>query len=167
MTLVASVRDIPMTSGATWYQPLVHDPDGPIVWEGRIYRCRGHAANAARKVLLDRESPGLRFVAKRRGRKSGSFVSQNYSREYRIWRNMWSRCYNPLCPSYRFYGAKGVRVCDAWLDFKVFYQDIGPIPLGYSIDRINPEGNYEPLNVRLADAKTQANNKRKTTKAIS
>lgn len=70
-------------------------------------------------------------------------------REYGIWRSMKSRCYVKSSSNYRYYGAKGVTVCDRWLkDFRVFLADMGPCPENYTIDRIDPCGNYEPANCR-------------------
>ena len=68
----------------------------------------------------------------------------------KCWHNMKSRCYNPNCPTYKWYGARGVKVCDRWrYSFENFYADVGDPPEGKSLDRwpdIN--GNYEPENWR-------------------
>lgn len=82
------------------------------------------------------------------------------SRTYRIWRGMQSRCFNPKVKEYRYYGARGIIVCDRWRDFRNFLADMGEIPSGLSIDRINNDGNYEPGNCKWSTAKEQANNRR-------
>jgi len=63
---------------------------------------------------------------------------------------MIDRCMNPKCNRYEFYGAKGISVHRAWLTFPRFEQDFGyskPGP-GYTIDRIDSDGDYEPGNVQ-------------------
>jgi hypothetical protein len=82
------------------------------------------------------------------------------SRLYRIWAGMKERCRNPKCKAYRYYGGRGITVCERWLkSFEDFAADVGEPPEGTSIDRINNDGNYEPGNVRWATMKTQAGNR--------
>lgn len=82
--------------------------------------------------------------------------------EYRVWIDMKRRCYNPERNEYKYYGGKGVTVCDRWLEsFTNFIADMGARPSdGYQIDRIDTYGNYCPENCRWVTAKTNSNNKR-------
>ena len=85
----------------------------------------------------------------------------NYnSGAYISYRKMMDRCLNPKNNTFHSYGAKGITVCQRWIDgFKFFLEDMGPRPDGCSIDRIDNSGNYEPSNCRWADISTQASNK--------
>lgn len=87
-----------------------------------------------------------------------------FPRTYRIWLAMRRRCIDPKLPSWDDYGGRGIRVCDKWSDYTTFLLDMGECPPGYSIDRIDPNGNYEPGNVRWASASEQARNTRKTAR---
>lgn len=81
---------------------------------------------------------------------------------YYVWASMKDRCYNPKSASFSNYGGRGITVCDRWKSsYKDFYSDMGPRPDGYSIDRIDVDGNYEPGNCRWADQKTQQRNQRR------
>lgn len=79
---------------------------------------------------------------------------------YGSWRSMISRCNNPNNWDYYNYGGRGIIVCDRWLNFDNFVEDMGPKPEGFSIDRINPNGNYEKSNCRWASPIDQTNNRR-------
>lgn len=66
---------------------------------------------------------------------------------YNSWRSMKERCYMKSNISYKNYGAKGVTVCDRWLTFANFLEDMGERPEGCVLSRNNDSGNYEPGNV--------------------
>jgi len=86
---------------------------------------------------------------------------------YNSWRAMVRRCTNPKDKDYKRYGAKGISVYPAWMDYATFRDAMGE-PVGTeTLDRIDPAGNYEPNNVRWASPTVQARNVkiRKTTKS--
>ena len=83
------------------------------------------------------------------------------NRLYRIWISMKTRCYNPNFHAYKKYGGVGIEIYKKWRNnFEEFYN--WSISNGYkdnlSIDRINPNGNYEPDNCRWADRTIQSRN---------
>jgi hypothetical protein len=82
-------------------------------------------------------------------------------RAYSTWEGMWSRCRSKGNSAYPRYGGQGVTVCERWQKFENFLSDMGEPPLGKTLDRINPFGNYEPSNCRWATLKEQAQNTRK------
>jgi hypothetical protein len=83
------------------------------------------------------------------------------TRIFKIWTGIRKRCNNPKCKSYKWYGGRGVKISDKWDNFIDFYNDMKE---GYaddlSLDRINPNGNYEPGNCRWATSKIQNRNRR-------
>jgi hypothetical protein len=83
-----------------------------------------------------------------------------------IWYGMLNRCYNPMDTSFRLYGARGISVCDRWLDFKNFIEDVGNRN-SLTLDRIDPDGDYSPNNCRWATKSQQAKNKRPNEKIRS
>ena len=94
-------------------------------------------------------------------RTHGHTVGRNRSPEYLSWRAMHQRCSSPKTRSFEHYGGRGIKVCERWGSFEAFLEDMGARPsLSHSIDRIETNGNYEPLNCRWATASEQQLNKR-------
>jgi len=85
------------------------------------------------------------------------------SPEYRTWCGMNERCHNQNCPGYKYYGSRGITVCDEWRrgpgGFERFFAYMGPRPPGMSIDRIRRLEGYKPGNVRWASKKLQSDNR--------
>jgi hypothetical protein len=73
---------------------------------------------------------------------------------------MKSRCTNPNNIDYRNYGGRGIVICQRWQTFENFLQDMGPRPPGYSIERIDVNGNYEPSNCKWIPHNEQWKNRR-------
>jgi hypothetical protein len=90
-------------------------------------------------------------------------ISQN--RLYRIWTDMKKRCYQAERKNYKYYGAKGIRICDEWLDKENGFYNFADWALshGYAdnltIDRIDSKGNYEPINCQWKTMREQERNK--------
>lgn len=79
---------------------------------------------------------------------------------HKKWDSMIQRCTNINNASWKYYGAKGITVCDRWLVFENFYKDIGHrLDKGLSIDRIDNSKGYEPNNCRIATSSEQIANR--------
>jgi len=87
--------------------------------------------------------------------------------EFKSWEGARRRCENPNDKDYPRYGGRGIRFSHSWRRFEDFYCAMGPRPgPGYSLDRIDTNGNYEPGNCRWATAVQQQNNRRNNVKMI-
>lgn len=97
--------------------------------------------------------------------KHGGATRTKRSREYIVWCHMKSRCLNKNSKDFRYYGGRGISICDQWVNsFDNFLSDMGLRPTSkHSIDRIDVNGNYEPNNCRWVTQNIQVINSRKTT----
>lgn len=86
------------------------------------------------------------------------------SKEYKLWCAIKDRCYNVNCKEYSYYGGRGIKMHEAWLnDFPSFLEYIGRAPsVQHSLEREDNNKGYEPGNIKWATKREQARN-RKTT----
>lgn len=94
--------------------------------------------------------------------RSGAMMRTPKTPEYLCWLGMRQRCNKPRRKEYRYYGGRGIRVCEAWdRSFSAFLADMGRRPSpSHTLDRINNDGDYEPGNCRWATWSEQNNNTR-------
>lgn len=80
---------------------------------------------------------------------------------YNRWRLMMRRCYDEKDKRFFQYGGRGIKVCEQWHRFDNYYADMGDMPfLEAEVDRIDPDGNYEPSNCRWVTPQQNAGNRR-------
>lgn len=88
--------------------------------------------------------------------------------EYKSYKDMLRRCLDEESQDFHNYGGRGIQVCENWkASFINFYNDLGVRPKGFSLERVDVNGDYEPENCLWVDPLTQAANKRKSSKNTS
>jgi len=134
-----------------------------------MWRCRcacGGTARANRFTLVSGHTQSCGCYRRERLRaaslKHGGAVGNRRSPELEAYSKMHTRCDDPRDKRYADWGGRGIRVCARWSGpdgFKHFLADMGPRPsTGYSIDRVDNDGPYEPANCRWATAIEQRRN---------
>lgn len=98
--------------------------------------------------------------AKRQNHKLSYDENGKRTQLHTLWLAIRNRCNNPKGQDYKYYGGRGIRVCDRWDRYVLFVEDVGPHPgPGWTLDRIDGDKDYEPGNVRWATRETQARNR--------
>ena len=127
------------------------------IWKGYTYNLtrKDSPVQSCGCLKDEKSSARMKVMATKHGLKN--------TIEYRTWQNIKVRCLNNKRHNYRWYGGQGVKVCKRWLNsFENFLKDMGKRPSPeYTIDRIDPSGNYEPSNCRWVTWGIQRLNKRR------
>jgi hypothetical protein len=127
-------------------------------WECRC-DCGEYGSVRAQHLLTGQSKScgcGPRLLARRPSIPKSSGLRRSYS----TWQHMLRRCNTPSDPSYKYYGARGISVCERWLKFENFLADMGEKPEGLSIERKDSLGNYCPENCIWDTVHNQARNRR-------
>ena len=93
------------------------------------------------------------------------------TKAYSTWAGIKNRCFNAHTERYKDYGGRGITMCDEWKNnFKSFFDYVSKLPHcfeeGYSIDRIDNDGNYEPENIKFSTAAEQNKNQRRSKHGV-
>lgn len=145
---------------------MVENSVGNKVRKG-IYQCpQCNSTHERTAANIRRQKSGVCISCSGSNNKKTHGLYNNKS--YKTWANIKDRCYNKNANSYRNYGARGITVCNEWLDVKVFDKWFNKNYIdGYEIDRIDNNGNYSPENCRFISSSDNCKNTRRNSEKQS
>lgn len=119
----------------------------------RSLQCRPCGYKNKRNGILRLKSP---LIGKGHNYQHGKCGTPTYG----AWCSMIYRCQDKNGRNYKWYGSRGITVCDRWLLFKNFIEDMGEKPYKYYLDRIDNDKGYFKDNCRWVDAFVNSQNRR-------
>lgn len=134
-----------------------------VVWEC-VCDC-GNVVKVLRQSLVSENTCSCGCLQKECVSAAIKTHGKSQTRLYHVWEDIKARCYNPRSQYFHIYGAKGVALCEEWHDYDAFEK--WAFANGYNekasrgectLDRIDGNGNYEPMNCRWTTSKEQSNN---------
>jgi len=134
-------------------------------WGGSCWLCKcdcGNITEVRVNHLTSGHTKSCRCIKIETFKKTHGYYIYGTPKIYETWHSMIQRCNNKNSMSYKWYGARGIKVCERWKDFNNFFEDMGKKPDGLTIERKDNDGNYEPDICKWATQKENNRNNRGT-----
>lgn len=161
-------RPNPVSAGTRFGRWTVTENSGP---GERTVPCRcdcGTRKRATITNLRSGKSQSCGCIRREMVTEHNTSHGQSGTSEYWIWKAMIQRCTNPNDQRWADYGGRGITICQRWREsFEAFYADMGPRPVGLTLERVDNDAGYSPGNCKWATRAEQARNKRPSRRSAA